>query len=166
VKDPEVFIVGTSHTFQLGKDGQKAREFRRVLIDAAKSNVCLLIAEELNPQALAEAEVPTSVPQDVATELGLEHVFCDPNRDERASLGIVQETDIQAKYMFKTTDEEVIQTEIDISLRAREEYWVERLKHHSLWPLLFVCGANHVRSLCDLLQVNGIVATVVESDWE
>lgn len=155
-----IIIVGTSHTIQIATPELKpflerlCREFK----------VCA-VAEEMSEEALGEKNCAASIPMQVAHALRLSHRFCDPNRTERASLGICQENDIRISAFPSTLPESEVATRLAESHAKRERYWLEQLRGLNLWPVLFVCGADHVASFCQLLKQEGIAAHVAAEDW-
>jgi hypothetical protein len=85
----------------------------------------------------------------------------------RSNLDIQQENDIRASTWSESEplDELEIQERIKESMRAREHYWLEQILALDTWPVLFVCGANHSRSFCELLQTKDIGGVLVAADW-
>jgi hypothetical protein len=142
--------------------------FEEMLSDVVPKYGARSIVEENNPEALSEKHLQESSVQRVARKLGVGHAFCDPDNVTRARLGIRQEGDIRVAYFSRPEppDEAVIQAELAASYRARERYWLERLKEHDGWPAIVVCGANHVEPFRKLLKSKGFRAEVVFSDWE
>jgi hypothetical protein len=109
-------------------------------------------------EELSEAQVLNSPPRDavsiaktVATAFGIEHVFCDPNRDER-----------RAMYDARGTTEEVDRAN---GFPVREEYWLEKIRHLlPNAPALFICGANHVPAFGRRLRDRGVDMIVLHRD--
>lgn len=168
-------LIGTSHTFQYGAGNAWSRKapctaeaeqaFRDVLVEAI-SRFCLrCVAEEMNEQCLAEAEKPASVPQLVARSLGLPHVLCEPNLGERMVLGIEPENAIRVSAFLNDKTEEDVVAALKEQFRKRESVWLQRVEHLGTWPVLFVCGANHVPSFSALLEQNGVGCEVLHADW-
>jgi len=62
--------------------------FESYLQDAAISLNATAIAEENSKQLVDQLEGGSSVAKKVAEELDLRHAYCDPDLDERASLGV------------------------------------------------------------------------------
>ena len=51
------------------------------------------------------------------------------------------------------------------SHEKRERYWLEQLRRFDKWPVLFVCGAEHVTSFRNLLEQENITVFVAATDW-
>ncbi len=163
-----VIVVGTSHSIQLGikgASGEVSEKFRALLENACHMHGVCAVAEEMNTEALAESNCSTSIPQRLATSLTLQHRFCDPNRSERANLGILQENDIRVSAFLSDLSEADITSRVAESHQKRELYWLGQLRALNCWPVLFVCGADHVVSFCAHLEREGIAKLVVAQDW-
>jgi hypothetical protein len=155
-----VIVVGTSHTIQTTD----------VALQPFLKKLCRqfdiqAVAEELNEEGLAERNCTSSIPMQVAIALKIPHRSCDPNRIERTKLDIWQENDIRISVFPSTLPESEVKKRVADSYKKRERYWLERLRSLNLWPVLFVCGANHVASFCRLLKGEGIVAYIAAEDW-
>lgn len=170
----KVFLVGTHHTYQYGVgstygagcsiDSELA--FRNLVRTISHGFGVRALAEELNEDALAEHQVQKSVLQQEAARLTLPHCFCEPSWAERRTLGVQQEGDIRVTAWRNGWSEERIQQELLGEFRKREAVWCDRLLELNTWPVLFVCGANHVHSFSLLLVERGLVVEVLETCWE
>ena len=155
-----VIIIGTSHSIQMASSKLKThleRLCRELTVRA--------VAEEMSEEALLENNYTASVPMRVAEALRLPHRFCDPDRAERTRLQIRQENEIRKSAFLANLPEPEVLARLSESHAKRELYWLRQLRNHNLWPVLFVCGANHVRSFGELLRREGIVMRVVAEDW-
>lgn len=86
--------------------------------------------------------------------------------EERTALGIRQENDVRFQgWMLNWSDDEVARHLLG-EFRKRETVWCDRLLSFDKWPVLFVCGANHVESFSSLLAERGLDVEVLESCWE
>jgi hypothetical protein len=157
-----LIVVGTSHTIQTTD-----LELKLFLESLCREFEVRAVAEEMSEEALAEKHCAASIPMQVANALRVPHRFCDPNRAERAKLEIRQENDIRAEAFLSnsTLSESEIVARVAESHAKRERYWLEQLNSLSVWPVLFICGADHVASFCRLLKQQGIVAHVAAEDW-
>lgn len=163
-----VIVVGTSHPIQIGADDVNraaGEELKAFLENLCRTYEIRAVAEEMNAEALAENQCSTSVPMRLADSLGLEHWFCDPNRSARVTLGIYQENGIRAEAFLQGCSEGQISSRVADSHAMRERYWLDRLRALNQWPVLFVCGADHVASFCVLLEHEAIAAHVAAKDW-
>lgn len=140
--------------------------FAQVLKELALSFDVGAIAEELNQQALEEVGSQVSVPQLVAAELQLPHLFCEPNRAERASMGIRAENEIRLSRFPDTLDEPTIKRLVAESWRLREDEWLRRLRELTADRVLFVCGADHIATFVPLARNGGVLVNVAHEDWQ
>lgn len=163
-----VHLLGTDHRYQMrDTDFTDAQHdaFARFVAETCRTYGICAIAEENNPQALAEASVEESALQRIAHTLGLTHQHCDPDRATRKNLGILQENDIRAGAFLERWSEIVVQEKIKASHRVREGYWLQQIIALNMWPVLFVCGADHSTSLLSVLSEHDVQAELVANDW-
>ena len=169
-------LIGTRHTYQYGAGNawnseapcspEDEQAFRQMLIDVAAKQHVLCIAEEMNEDGLAEANKIESVPQIIAGILGLPHVFCELNRKERVALGIKQENEIRISAFFNEKSEGYVEAALKDQFHRRESVWLDRIEAVGTWPVLFICGANHVLSFTALLQEAGVECEVPYPNWK
>jgi hypothetical protein len=157
-----LLLVGTSHDYQIpGNAG--ANDFQAVLENLSREHSVRAIAEEHSLDALRMANALETICKKVARRLGLQHAYCDPGIEDRKSLGVQQENDIKMrKFHDRSID---FQNELRISHLKREQFWMDRVCELNCWPLLFVCGANHIESFSTLSRKQGAVVLIVENDW-
>ena len=155
-----VIVVGTSHTIQT--TDLTLQPYLESLVQ--KFNI-RAVAEEMNEMALAERNCTESIPRQVASVLQIPHRFCDPNRAERVQLGILQENDIRISAFPSSLPEAEVAKRVAESHAKRERYWLEQLRSLNLWPVLFVCGADHVTSFRQLLTAEGVAVHIAAEDW-
>jgi hypothetical protein len=160
-----VIVVGTSHSIQLGSSTLDSQTFREFLEELCGAQGVRAVAEELNHEALCERECTASIPMQTAASLRLQHCLCDPDRSQRAQLGICQENDIRAQGFLGNWSKAEISRAILVENAKRERYWLEQLRSLNVWPVLFVCGANHAGSFKTLLNREGLLAHVAAKDW-
>ncbi len=61
--------------------------------------------------------------------------------------------------------EEEIERRIQIEYRKREAVWIANIKSINTWPLLFICGSEHVISLyVELLKLEYAV-NIEAKNW-
>src|SRR6266850_3498682 len=163
-----VLVLGTDHRYQtrdIAFTEAQHNAFARLVAETCHAHGVRAIAEENNAQELAEASVEESVPQRIAHTLGLTHQHCDPDRATRTKLGIRQENDIRAQAFLGGWSEPVVQEKLDASHLIRERYWLQQIIALNVWPVLFVCGADHSTSLLSLLLEHDVQVELVASDW-
>lgn len=171
-----IVLVGTRRTYQYGAGNAWNREapctpedeqaFRQMLTDVATKQNVVCIAEEMNEDGLAEAKKSESVPQIIAGILDLPYVFCEPNRQERVDLGVTQENDIRIFAFMNEKTSEYVEAALKDQFHRRESFWLDRIEAIGTWPVLFICGANHVPSFTALLQETGVECEVLYHNWE
>lgn len=155
-----IILIGTSHPIQIADLGLKS--YLEGLWQ--KFNV-RAVAEEMNQEALVENSCVASIPMQVASALRIPHRFCDPNMTQRAELNILQENGIRILIRRSKLPESEVAKRLEESYAKRERYWLEQLRDLNLWPVLFVCGADHVASFCKLLEQEIIVVHIAATDW-
>jgi hypothetical protein len=171
-----LILIGTRHTYQYGAGNawnseapctpKNEQVFRTMLTDVAAKHRVGCIAEEMNEDGLAEAERSASVPQIIADILGLPHIFCELNRRERVILGVKQENDICISAFLNGKSEEDVEAALKEQFHIRESVWLDRVEALDTWPVLFICGANHVPSFTALLQESGVECEVLYANWQ
>jgi len=163
-----VVLIGTDHgKFQMAKrDTNEAHLFYSTLIEQCSTHHIVALAEEMDVVALQKRGVDNTVAHRVAIKLGLNHQYSDAPPDIRRKLGIAESTQqIQINGFYNNSSPEQIEAEIRKSNEVREKYWLERLNEANQWPVLFVCGAFHVKSFSELMRRDGIDVTVAFEDW-
>ena len=175
-----VILIGTSHAYQFG-DGavfgdttcssEDAKQFRQYLTDVHNLHRIRAFAEEMSLDALAEMELTASLPKIVADKLSVCHRYCDPTHQEKVQLGIRQDNDIRSDHMVDGWTKEQIEADVLArgslpSDRIREQFWLRSIQGLDVWPLLFICGANHFTSFAALLRVGHIDIVEEHRDWK
>jgi hypothetical protein len=157
-------LIGTSHEYQM-RSNAAASEFEALIDEVCTRFQVRAIAEEMSLEALAQKNASVTVCKGVADDRDLCHRYCDVNSEQRAALGVRSENDIKAKGWLAGWDAETIEREIRKSHAIREHYWLAQLREMNCWPMLFVCGANHVAPFQALLKVGGISTHIRAHDW-
>jgi len=149
-----IHIVGTAHSkTQFWSDAIRRGEsldtcaaivelFESYLRDAAISLNTTVIAEENSKHCVDQMVGGSSVAKKVADELGLRHAYCDPDPEERRSLGIQRPED-------------------------RERIWMDRIQSFSPneTSIIFICGADHSVTFRSLLERGALHAQILCQDW-
>lgn len=148
-----------------------------------------LIAEETNDDGLRIDGVTRTICDEVAQDLlHNKSLFVDPTNDERTELGIENVDVVRTQISFEafmrappgtgqddigrdsivreTANSIAADPRICASHEEREREWLRRLKGQGVFPVLLVCGADHVRSFTDLARSDGLAVTIAYSDWE
>ena len=164
----DLVIVGTSHCFQRGvPDCSEEQEtgFIRHLLAVGSIHSVTQIAEEYSQEHIALQPRGNSTCHTAAGLLGCSHLYCDPNSSERSELGIKSPQEIQVDSFLSHRSEEDTAAEILSHLNAREQFWLTRITQSNRFPSIFVCGANHVDSLCEAAENIGLDVLVEDRDW-
>jgi len=152
-----VYLVGTlhkyegcaPHTWRATKN--QLEQFRNFLAQSVQLHDIRSIAEEMNTQELEKyghPDLPSgeSIPFQVARKLNLRHKYCDPDKQTRQQLGIVN------NYNYNNDDK-------------REVYLLQQLKELDAFPCLLVLGATEIYTFCDRLKESGFEPILLDKDW-
>ena len=160
----QIALIGTSHSYQL-PDNAHANAFASFIRSFLDSSNFAVIAEEMSSEALLQKGASQSICKQVADERGLHHLYCDPDNQVRNKLGIQGENDIRLDGFFKNHSEDEINRNIQTSHGRREKYWLDGILALDCWPVLFVCGANHVDGFNSNVKAQGFSPKVLVADW-
>lgn len=164
-----VVIVGTSHSIQMATKDVKAqagKELQDFLIGLCRTHGICAVAEELSAEALAQYQRVASIPMQTAELEKIKHRFCDPDNAERVRLGIcLDENLMRAQGQLDGLSEIDIASRIATEHAKRERYWLAEIQTLNQWPILFICGANHVGNFRALLEQEGFIVFVAAADW-
>ena len=153
-----IYILGTKHELQ--HTGQPFRaapdkvkrgrcDLQIYLRELVTKYHVTLIAEEFSQQVL-DIKDAASTAKSVADELGIEHLFCDPDSTVRTEIGLPA----GGTEDYEPVDKERYN-------RIRETYWLNCLANVLDRDILFICGSDHVYSFCERLSNNCITVTVI-----
>lgn len=141
-----VWIIGTDHRIQWipqssGPEwSSKIAEFAQHLKAQCEVHAIQLVAEEFSEYLVRLNNAQDSTASCAVKEIGCNHLFCDPDPDERAALGIQDDSD-------------------------RENEWLRRLVTSGSQRILFICGEDHADSFTIRLKDAGHTAQVISRDW-
>lgn len=156
--------MGTSHPSQLTPrlppEGS-ALVFRDVLMDLCRRYVIAAIAEEMSVEA---QKGQLSISHVVADALQIPHRLCDPDSKERAEAGIVDEGLLAFHAAQRKQSAKQLKRAIGRERAKRERIWLRNVQEIERSPLLFVCGADHVRHFARLLRANGFIVRILAED--
>jgi len=141
-----VYLVGVDHRIQWIPDSPSL-EWEIVILDFIKfiNEKCNLlgidlIAEEFSEHVIELNHAQDSTARHTAREIGIPHLFSDPNPHERQELGIKNNAD-------------------------REKEWLRRIINSGNSRILFICGDDHLESFKSLLNSAGHNAEILASNW-
>ena len=170
-----LFLIGTCHCYQYGAGASWGKSrctspqesaFRQFVRSSVLRLNAKVIAEELNAEFVLEVGKSASVLQVLAAEIPLPHLYCDPNRSERATLGIRDENSIRNTAIIDGEPEFEVQRLLQEQFLVRETEWLRRLEGSGVWPVLFVCGTDHVPSFAALLTESAVSCEIVHANWQ
>jgi hypothetical protein len=161
----EAYIIGTSHPYQISDGGSRtdADAYLELLEAACSEHEIRAIAEEMSTEGLRGGK---SIGEILCQRCGLQYRACDPDSTERERLGILNEGLVKFRAHQEGWDEARLNDAIQSEYRKREAHWLQQLQDLDEWPVLFICGANHVVSFQQHLSQNDIAVMVLVSDWE
>jgi hypothetical protein len=170
----KIVIIGIAdHNYQYPRPGNShAKDFGSYLAKLCKEHTFSIIAEELSEEELAFRGLSESIARQVAvSNHGIEHLFADPNKDERRALGIPDDDEICRLHHIRRADfEDLGDAEIKTKGRLywprREAEWLRRIRERDTFPCLMIVGAAHVRSFSELLKTEAIDVSVVCDRWQ
>lgn len=170
-----VILLGTEHPTQRGKNTPE--EFREVLHDLVTKHNAAAIAEEIENS-------DNTVASALAHKLDLEYLIADPDLDERRRLGILDDIRFELierhgnrypeiKFWPRNPGPDTLPPVVwkEYSAvtarehRMREQTWLKRITDFDIWPLLFICGADHFGPFSRLLRGSNITVTESYDHW-
>jgi hypothetical protein len=161
----KLVLLGTEHPLQEASPRLKP-EVLNAFADHLRT-ICAAygiaaIGEEMNLETVHEwVDRPPrgSIPEELAAELGILHKYCDPTQAERVALGAVSvETRRQVRALFDMPmlSHKELQAEQGIRYGRREEEWLRRILSLNTWPMLFICGMDHVPAFSNKVRDAGL----------
>lgn len=162
------YILGTNHIYQ--RDDELCEPgtvdaFIEYLDSVCKSHGINAIGEEMSISTLHDFGRAVSIPKKFASTHGKRHKYCDPDRAEQAKLGIreacVVRYDVREKHL---PEEQITQLIWEEDLK-REPCWLCKIQELNVWPLLFICGSDHIKSFTQLLSTIATAVHVVNQNW-
>jgi hypothetical protein len=166
-------ILGVSHFAQSRKasaeETEAQREFSRILKHIIRDVHPAFVAEEESEENLRNQE-KMSIAKDISDSTGVEHRFCDPNQQQRRSIGYLASEAIMIchksllgrnlpfeEYRLKAHVIEMAQ-----HFPKRERFWLQGLTGCREQDAVFICGESHIESFTNLLHNEDIPYRVVE----
>jgi len=145
-------------------------KFKLYLKDLSLKENPDLIAEELNEDSIKKWKALGSLARELAGHLGIRHLFCDPDLEERKALGIkcFKEIAQELGYGRVLTREQAAEVEKieKIHWEKRERFWLDKLIEKQFNKCIFLVGADHVDRFNTLLTAHGFRSAIVDRDWQ
>ena len=163
-----VELLGTSHRFQYGAPDCSEEEeaaFISLLKELASRSKVAALAEEACEELMVRQPRLESTCATAARELKIADLYCEPSQSVRGKLGVRGHQAIEQDAWLLHWPQEQKLAEHAKEFAVRENYWSVQLLMADTWPVLFVCGAEHIRSFSTMLKSHGVVSKVVCNDW-
>lgn len=167
---PSIFIFGTSHPLQCGTNKYSedaVKNFRAYILEICSIEGIKIIIEEMSREGLNHYKVKSTIASSVANELQIEYLCVDLESQERTKLNI-SDVDLCmiAMNLSKTGCAEQIRDDLThrLSSPIRERYWIASILSKNTWPVLFICGSDHVASVASIM--GGIIERVVIQEYD
>jgi hypothetical protein len=150
-------IIGIDHGVQTRKADEEETEaqqaFSRLLTQSIQDIHPTFIAEEESEQHLLDAN-KISIAERVAHSAGIKHRFCDPNQEERRSMGYIGTNDLLTWHKPRLGYNQSLQLanlkamaiEVGQYFLRREQCWLRGLDGCREQDAVFICGDGHIES--------------------
>jgi hypothetical protein len=165
------YVIGVDHKREQYphsmNDKEKVERLQKTMRQLCQSKKIQLIAEEWCDDARSYWSVNRTYSEDIAIELAIEHLSCDPGQAERDKLQmrsreqIAQDLGINFVFIQENSDEEHRVNEAAKKIdEKRERYWLEKIigRVGTNKNTLLVCGFGHSDSFIALAKSNGYEA--------
>jgi len=153
-------LIGTSHSIQ-----RNDRAFGSYIEELCNEHNICAIAEEIDNKSKSIAAI-------LSDKLGIKYAIVEPTPDERRNLHIERENDIVYELTMKYSTEN-LSTEpssqnwpsepyddyanrVQTTYRQREGEWIKRIENLNIWPVLIICGKDHLEDFSKLFISSGI----------
>lgn len=163
-----IVLIGTNHQFQFGGNLRTVSEnanFESFVKSTCQHYKAKLLAEEMNLDALEINGRKQSTVSALALDLGIAHVYCDPSQDEQTKMELcVERNELLFQALHGWTQDRIDEA-ISIEHQKRERFWLSKIFDQNIWPVVFVCGAKHIKTFHALLHTHGIYVHLVAENW-
>ena len=139
------FVVAPSEDVDPKLMATAIREFQGYLRQQIKLMGATVLAEEFSNDAMTKSGATILTAAQVALELRIRHLSCDPGKVHRRRLGI-RNNDPHGN-------------------RLREHVWATRLARLRARAVLFLCGDEHVDTFPTVLMHYGFKSRVLSQGW-
>ncbi len=177
-----VYLVGTSHAYQGGISRENACCNDLIEFSIFLYKICCVyeikaICEEMHPENLDDKHKGISIPMLVASLLDdvVKHKYCDPSSEQQKIMGIEKcgyfsripklPEISRPKDLKNITQAEADKLERQENLK-REPFWLCKIQDLDTWPIIFICGSDHVPTFSNLLRTATFTVIAVNKKWE
>lgn len=151
-----VIILATTHTIQCGLHPLETvnLEFETLVSRILDENEILHISEEWSLDALEEWKVKFTVAKKIARKQKTKHFYIDLNRKKRFDFGINFDFILLSNGKLFKSDMSSCRDKLTRLLTdpIRERLWISKILQINVWPMLFICGLDHVESVYQLFS--------------
>jgi hypothetical protein len=165
-----ILLIGLNHSYQLKGYASEWEKFKSYLMALCLREHPDLIAEELNEEGIKKWNADDSVARRVAEVLKIDHLFCDPDSDQRKILGIKCHKEITQELGYSNVLTKQQSLEVDKIEKSywekRERFWLDRLMRKKFEKCIFLIGGDHVDRFNALLMSRGIESIIIEENWQ
>lgn len=168
------YIVGINHSVQFKKD-EFSLNFLSFIRDIIINYNIEFIAEEWSEDADRLWKVKESNLSSLSKELNKPLIQFEPNEIDKNKFGIMTQMDVQktVELYIPTlkTIEDIKKRESEReklkkkNYKAREKYWLEKIKPYLNRNTLVVCGNDHIDTFCELLLKHNFNYSVLSKDF-
>ncbi|CAN7279504.1 hypothetical protein LJR038_003257 [Acidovorax sp. LjRoot38] len=157
-----VLLLGTTHSVQMGSRQATAEDieaFRAGVLKLCEAHGIQAIGEEMSLDALKHWSCSETIAKGISSDRGLPHRYCDPEHEERKILGAIHEElhpGVREFWDMPPLTPEQAEAIERTAFDRREEEWIRRILDLNVWPLLYICGSNHVTSFTEKLAREGM----------
>ena len=166
-----MYLIGVDHSVQWNDKLSLTKDFKHYLAQKIKELKIGLIAEEFSQEAIEINGVKKTTTQEVTNSFNIQHKLCDPDSKKRKELGILLREEVQKKLkirgpvFFNSEQDKRINKELKKYHFIREQFWVDQIKDELFATILFVCGADHLKSFQSLLLRSGYNTTILTKNF-
>ena len=152
------YVLPTTHDMQCAKEDSdsECNEFKYTLNRLCKKLNIACIVEEYNNDAAKENHCIEICCISVANDLKIDHVFCDPDREERNNLGITDYRELKIKQFMNNWTDKEFKDNLARANHLREQFWLNVINNECAGydDIIIVIGSDHEESFCELLDEN------------
>jgi hypothetical protein len=170
-----IYFIGVDHRVQAKAKGaepsEEQKRFAECLTNAIQAIRPVLVAEEYSLEALRMCQERTkmeheSITEPIARSLGVEHRFCDPDKDARRKMEYREGWQISVgldptDLTNQDLNDKGLALEIAKEWPKREQFWLDQIGQQAKDKVLFVIGNGHVATFEQLLRKNGIETKIL-----
>lgn len=166
----ELYILGTDHCLQCGSTRKskyttdQINIFEKELRKICSEKKIARIEEEMSCNGLKRYEVDETIGHRISIELKIEHRYVDLDVKERQELSLCNPP-VWSCFLDNSKKNAFSEAFYQIAYEVRERVWLTKLlEDGKKWPVLFICGSNHVINFQELSGRLGVIKSEVLYD--